>query len=290
MKQRTPEWFAARRGRITASKIPDIIRDPDDAMIDHVRDKLNLSPRFTGNEATKYGERMEPKARQWLEQHFGKPIQEIGFVIYEHNESFGASPDGFLDAGHIVEIKCPYYGDIPDHPDPRHVDQVMWQMGVCQAQKCTLLYYAPEPEVPSIFEIRFDKRHWDRLNDAAAKFLAAANKITDLDNWLKEHDRTPVDRSHDEEYALAENVWLEAKRRADAAQATLDAAAGRLRTLSDGRAVKGSKTKLVWISRKGSVQWEKFLKSYGIDKSAPETFRKGATHYARIEEIKDADA
>ena len=62
MEQRTPEWYEARKGRITASSVGAILglsphAKPDDVMRRMIREYQGLEPEFTGNTATEYGDR-----------------------------------------------------------------------------------------------------------------------------------------------------------------------------------------------------------------------------------------
>ena len=60
MDQRSEEWFAARKGRLTASSIGAVMgldpyRGPEDVLRAMVRDHHGAESEFTGNVATEYG-------------------------------------------------------------------------------------------------------------------------------------------------------------------------------------------------------------------------------------------
>ena len=72
MKQRSPEWFEARKGKITGSRIAGILgvspfQTPDSVMREMVREWHGLPPEFTGNIATRWGEDHEDDARRSYE-------------------------------------------------------------------------------------------------------------------------------------------------------------------------------------------------------------------------------
>ena len=283
MEQRTPEWFEARRGRVTASKIPQILRSPRQAMIDHIRDCLGMEPRFKGNAATQYGTDTEPEAREWLSKHLGKPISEVGFVTWALDDSLGASPDGIIEEdGTLIEIKCPYSKDIPDVPDPRHVDQVQWQLGVTGKDKAILLYYSPDPMEPgAIFRIkRLDKR-WSELKTAAYKHLNEAQVILDGDPraWLEEAENGPDERE-DTAWRIAEARYAYLKERADEIAGKLQEARDTLMRLSDGKDTKGRRVLVQWVSRNSGIDWDRYAKDN--DLTPGDDYRKPGTKYAKV--------
>ena len=84
MKQRTKEWFYARRGRITASNVGAILglspfMKPDDVMRNMVRDYHNAEREFKGNVATEYGTFHENMAKIDYEMEMETKIEESGF-------------------------------------------------------------------------------------------------------------------------------------------------------------------------------------------------------------------
>jgi exodeoxyribonuclease (lambda-induced) len=111
IEQRSPEWFAARKGRITASVCGAILglnhwMSPDDLMRQMVREWHGAEREFKGNAATEYGAFHEDGAITQYEMETGQSVEQCGF--YTHDELLGASPDGLLDNGGLIEVKCPY--------------------------------------------------------------------------------------------------------------------------------------------------------------------------------------
>jgi len=111
MEQRTNEWFAARKGRVTGSNVGAILdlnehRKPADVMRAMVREYHNAEPEFTGNVATRYGTFHEDLALQDFRMDVGMEVDDCGFFPYE--DWLGASPDGLIGNSAVLEIKCPY--------------------------------------------------------------------------------------------------------------------------------------------------------------------------------------
>lgn len=114
MEQRSPEWFKARKNKITGSVVGAILGQspfmkPADVMRNMVREYHGLPREFAGNVATDYGTANEQTATIALEMfHLSAPVVETGFHVHPDLEWLGASPDGLLREDGIVEIKCPY--------------------------------------------------------------------------------------------------------------------------------------------------------------------------------------
>lgn len=111
MKQRTPEWHDARKGRITASAVGAILGnsphgDSGSVMRRMVREWRGAHSEFTGNVATEYGVQNEPGALIEYRMETGHDIDDVGFITRE--DWAGCSPDGLIGLLGGVEIKCPF--------------------------------------------------------------------------------------------------------------------------------------------------------------------------------------
>ena len=116
MEQRSEEWFQQRLGKVTASRISDVIAKTKTGVSTSRHNYLIqlVSERLTGKKAETYinqamqdGIDREDEARTLYELKFGK-VNEVGFFEHPTILMSGASPDGALvnDNGGI-EIKCP---------------------------------------------------------------------------------------------------------------------------------------------------------------------------------------
>lgn len=111
MEQRSQEWFAARKGRITASAVGGILgldpyTDRSGVMRRMVREAIGEPNEFTGNIATEYGKNNEAGALIEFEMETGLTVQTVGFVTRE--DWAGCSPDGLIETHAGLEIKCPF--------------------------------------------------------------------------------------------------------------------------------------------------------------------------------------
>ena len=109
--QRTEEWYAARKGRLTASMAGAALglapyQSQDDCLRALVRDMHGMPSEFEGNIATEYGNANEELARAAYEMETGNTVRPAGFVAME--DWSGASPDGYVGDMGLLEIKCPF--------------------------------------------------------------------------------------------------------------------------------------------------------------------------------------
>jgi putative phage-type endonuclease len=117
--QRSPGWFKARKGRVTGSIAGAALglspfMTPADAMRIMVREYHGAEREFTGNIATDWGTFNEAGAAFEFTLKTGLAVKECGF--FEYADWLGASPDGLIGNGAVVEIKCPF--GIRSDPNP----------------------------------------------------------------------------------------------------------------------------------------------------------------------------
>jgi len=116
MEQGTEEWFTIRIGKVTASRVADVIAKTKtgySATRDNYMAQL-VCERLTGqkgdsfsNAAMQHGTETEPLARLSYEVTQNVLVDEVGFVPHPTIEMAGASPDGLVGDDGLLEIKCP---------------------------------------------------------------------------------------------------------------------------------------------------------------------------------------
>jgi len=116
MEQGTDEWFAIRIGKVTASRVADVIaktKSGYSASRDNYMAQL-VCERLTGqkgesftNSAMQHGTETEPLARAAYEALKDVLVDEVGFVPHPTIKMAGASPDGLVGDDGLIEIKCP---------------------------------------------------------------------------------------------------------------------------------------------------------------------------------------
>ncbi len=113
MEQRTEEWYAARCGKVTGSRISDVMMAPSTQGYQKYRAQL-IAERLTGEvdetpttAAMQHGIDTEDRARAMYQLETGLIIQEVGFIDHATIEMAGASPDGLVQSEGGAEFKCP---------------------------------------------------------------------------------------------------------------------------------------------------------------------------------------
>jgi putative phage-type endonuclease len=116
MDQGSEEWFTIRIGKVTASRVADVIAKTKtgySATRDNYMAQL-VCERLTGqkgdsfsNAAMQHGTETEPLARLSYEVTQNVLVDEVGFVPHPTIEMAGASPDGLVGDDGLLEIKCP---------------------------------------------------------------------------------------------------------------------------------------------------------------------------------------
>jgi len=157
IEQSTNEWHQLRLGKITASRIADVmttIKTGEAAGRINYRAQL-VAERLTGsptesfsNAAMAWGTEHEPMAREVYECKTGYIVEQVAFVDHPTIPMTGASPDGLIDDDGLVEIKCP---NTATHIDTllagkapaKYIPQMQWQLCVTGRQWCDFVSFDP---------------------------------------------------------------------------------------------------------------------------------------------------
>lgn len=157
MTQGSADWFAARLGKVTASRVTDVVAKTKSG---HSASRANyaaqlIAERLTGrpaegfsNAAMQWGTQTEPQARAAYSFLTDNPVVEVGFIPHPSIPLSGASPDGLVGDDGLVEIKCPNTATHLDTLlgagiDGRYVNQMQWQMACTGRQWCDFVSFDP---------------------------------------------------------------------------------------------------------------------------------------------------
>lgn len=179
-EQRSAEWFEARCGRVTSSRVADAMaflsrKSKNGEKGDEAQARKNLKAGIVAEILTgihqehyvsdpmKFGAAQEPFARAAYEQEHNVLIDQVGFVIHPTIERAGASPDGLLGKDGLIEIKAPNTTThldyiIGDVVPEEYKMQMLWQMRCCERQWCEFVSYDPRlPDYLQLFVKRFER-------------------------------------------------------------------------------------------------------------------------------------
>lgn len=194
--QGTPEWFAARLGKVTASRVADVIaraRSTWAASRANYKAELVVE-RLTGERAPSFnsaamqwGTDQEPNARAAYELRFDVDVVQVGFVDHPTIAAAGASPDGLVGDDGLVEFKCP---NTATHIDTllgepiaaKYTTQMQWQMACTGRAWCDFVSFDPRlPESMALIRIRVarDDEMIGSLERNVADFLGEVDATVD---------------------------------------------------------------------------------------------------------------
>jgi putative phage-type endonuclease len=172
IEQGTPEWHQLRLGKVTASRVADILaktKTGPSASRQNYLIELALQ-RTTGiiqesysNSAMEWGTQTEPQARVAYEVRTNNFVDQLAFVDHPSIAWFGCSPDGLVSDRGLVEIKCPnstthweYFKF--NRPPQKYVIQMQAQMAVTNRDWCDFISFDPRmPERSQLLIVRVDR-------------------------------------------------------------------------------------------------------------------------------------
>ena len=262
MEQRTPEWFAARAGRITASGAGALLglsphTSEADGFRSLVRSMHGMPSEFVGNVATEYGTFHEAGALVEYCMETGRDVEALAFA--PRDDWLGASPDGLIGRVGMVEIKCPF-GKRNENPpafksieyQPHYYAQMQIQMYCTLRLWCDFYQWSPHGTMTE--RVKWDDE-W--LSKNLPKLLAI---------WKRAKVADPADFAGPkrQEYDTPEAAKLvaeydELSEAIDNASARKKDIVARMVEMSGKRdAVIGGRN-LTLVKRKGSVSYAKAI-------------------------------
>ena len=171
IQQGTEEWHQLRLGKVTASRVADILAKTKSGasasrgnyLIELALQRVTktIEESYT-NSAMEWGVATEPQARVAYKVSTGNFVDQIAFVNHPTIEGFGCSPDGLVGEG-LIEIKCPnsatHWSYIKaNEPPQKYIIQMQAQMAVTGAKWCDFVSFDPRmPERSQLLIIRVNR-------------------------------------------------------------------------------------------------------------------------------------
>jgi putative phage-type endonuclease len=169
IQQGTEEWHQLRLGKVTASRVADILAKTKSGasasrgnyLIELALQRVTktIEPSYT-NDAMAWGTATEPQARVAYEVATGNFVDQVAFVDHPTIAGFGCSPDGLVGSDALIEIKCPssatHWSYIKaNEPPNKYVIQMQAQMAVTGAKWCDFVSFDPRmPERSQLLVVR----------------------------------------------------------------------------------------------------------------------------------------
>lgn len=187
MQQQSDEWYAARLGKVTASRVSDVLAKTKTGVsasrknymaqlvAEHLTG-LSQGPDLTNNKAVQWGVENEAGARLAYEFVSANTVTESGFIDHPQIELCGASPDGLIDDDGLVEIKCPNTATHIEYLLERQIPrdyrlQMTLQLACTKRQWCDFVSFDP----------RLDQRN----NIVVMRFVPEQSEIKEMESEIE---------------------------------------------------------------------------------------------------------
>lgn len=194
--QGSAEWKAYRCGRITASRIGDIIAKTKSGWGASRANYLAqlVAERLTGevaesytNSAMQWGTDREPDARAAYEFRRDVEVAQVGFIDHPAIAMAGCSPDGLVGDDGLIEIKAPltatHIETLLDQCVPsKYEPQIQWQLACTGRKWVDFVSFDPRmPEAMSLFITRVERNdaRIDELESLVRGFIVELDHRVD---------------------------------------------------------------------------------------------------------------
>ncbi|XP_021647516.2 uncharacterized protein LOC110640501 isoform X2 [Hevea brasiliensis] len=181
--QRSEEWFALRRDKLTASTFSTALGFWKGNRRFQLWNEKVFAPEIHIVEAAKrameWGVLNEAAAIDSYKSITGREVGHLGFAVHSAQQFdwLGASPDGLLDCssgGGILEVKCPYNKGKPQMGLPWSampfycMPQVQGQLEIMNREWADL--YCWTPNGSTIFRVHRDRAYWELIREILWEF------------------------------------------------------------------------------------------------------------------------
>ena len=196
IQQGTEEWHQLRLGKVTASRVADILAKTKTGpsasrgnyLIELALQRVTKTIEESySNSAMEWGVATEPQARVAYEVTTSNFVDQIAFVDHPTIKNFGCSPDGVVGEG-LIEIKCPnsatHWSYIKaNEPPQKYIIQMQSQMSVTGAKWCDFVSFDPRmPERSQLLIVRInrDEELIAEIEKEVKQFLSEVEVEVDL--------------------------------------------------------------------------------------------------------------
>ena len=185
MDQHSEEWFAARRGKVTASRVADLMAKTKSGystsrqnyMAELICERLTgLTAERYSNAAMQWGTDNEPNAKAAYAFITDTAIEGVGFTPHAIIADFGASPDGLIGSDGLIEIKCPLTAThietlLGGSIDGKYITQMQVQMACTGRAWCDFVSF--DPRMPVDMQL-----HIQRFPRDAVRIAEIVSEVT----------------------------------------------------------------------------------------------------------------
>lgn len=193
-EQGTPEWRAARAGKVTASRIADLTaktKTGPAASRGNYAAEL-VAERLTGKPAERtfqsagmaFGNECEAEARSYYGFVTDADVKTVGMVLHPTIDDAAASPDGLVGDDGQVQFKCPYTAThietlLTEKVPGNYLKQMQWEMACTGRKWCDFVSFdvnLPGPMRAFVKRIPRDNAMIAELEKEVVSFLAEVDE------------------------------------------------------------------------------------------------------------------
>jgi putative phage-type endonuclease len=264
LKQNSPEWEEYRRTRIGASDSPTVCGvNPYRTYYALWREKA-CNEKGASNAAMMDGHRLEPRARQLAEEHYGMEFKPL-CVLHDKKDYIMASLDGYNADSHVsLEIKV--VGDRVfeqvefSGASKAWIYQVNHQMECLGTSRAFIFVMNKHTEKFLAFQVDRNQAIIDEILRAAKEFQRRVDEFDEpAPDYIDREDHTWKEAA--EQFLMAKESLAEAEVWAETCRQAMIDLAGNVNCRGFG--VSACKS-----ARKGAVNYKKVPQLEGVDLNA----------------------
>ena len=183
LQQRTPAWFAARRGKLTCSNLGGILGQVGYVSRIQAYRRCLGTEKFQGNPACTSGNDNEQNGIVEYMAKTGNVVKATGLHVRPQYNWLAGSPDGLVGDEGMIEVKSPYYhkrdgssrvhSKVPGH----YWMQINCLLEITGRQWCD--YVCWTPEATTIYRVYRDPETFEFLCSYYSAVYAALRALCD---------------------------------------------------------------------------------------------------------------
>ena len=191
IEQGTPEWFAEKLGKPSASNMNKIISGKGAVSKQREAYLYELAAeRITGkaeegykSKAMEVGNEREQQSRSYYEFIHGVEVEQVGLVYKDENRKYLCSPDGLITRQRGLELKNPLpkthvayllAGKLPT----TYFVQVQASLFICEMDRWDFMSFCPGLK-PLIIKVGRDSVFMSKLKVALDDFVEELEEVTE---------------------------------------------------------------------------------------------------------------
>jgi len=152
IEQNSEEWFETRKGKITGSKLKDVVTKRGTAwkigVYQLIADRIAVDA--DEEDPMERGHRLEKEAIEKFTEETGIPVEEGAFWVSDKNPNIAVSPDGVTDGDGAVEVKC--------LSSARHLQALIEETLPKEYKEQVLQYFIVNDDLQTVYTVFYDPR------------------------------------------------------------------------------------------------------------------------------------